>query len=514
MARDPSQKFAVRGKEPEGKIASVKSTAPAGASTPSTKQPVPDPVGSCTGRSPKSSKAKERGEEKKKKTTSSNTVSSSGDPMPVNNTGKENADGVTRNASMSSREQGRNERKAENKTSSNAASLSSANTMTVKQTAGNYIEKEEDLESQEADSALLTSLLHQAWPPLRVEEQDNTFSNRWNDREVAHWGYGLLFLGFLAASIYTLIASYSAENIMFSSEFKVEPFKFPIVTICGNGYSGRTHDIQEYGCDFSIFSHPDNPHDQPQEEDAYKDMECKTKLVSALNESYNFHMIYDGEMDDSVFWKGDCVVYNYEAKQMTHRWGYVSMDIHWDAVLSEPSEDFVYCDGCPPRQSPKDYVLILSDSDPSEPGSSAFGTMWKTIAIPESGITTFVIGLIIQEYTNDVDNVYKVQDLNHIPWASDNHNDPNRTADPTLTFVSIGSSEEGVLHLTKEPPTITVVLGSIWGLFGFITAIFYIFFGPHPKRRNALVGVSNLKASVLKNKEKLQQSLPNLPNLP
>lgn len=112
-------------------------------------------------------------------------------------------------------------------------------------------------------------------------------------------------------------------------------------------------------------------------------------------------------------------------------------------------------------------------------------------------------------------DVYGVSGLSSIPWdvsvAGENST--------TLSMISIIGPEKGVLYMTAQPPKIQVVLGSIWGFFGLITTVFYIFFVPHPNRPNALVRVKDFatlkmaaeaqKDAIMEQKEALQ-AVPGL----
>lgn len=121
-----------------------------------------------------------------------------------------------------------------------------------------------------------TSLVEVAWPPLRVEKYGR------NDRKYAHCLFLFLMLCSLAASIWTIYDAITDNSWL--NEFNIEPYPFPVVTICGDGSVGRHHTILGHECyymDYGFYGH---------------DLiikECESKVVENLE-----------------YFQGPCVVYN------------------------------------------------------------------------------------------------------------------------------------------------------------------------------------------------------------
>jgi len=189
-------------------------------------------------------------------------------------------------------------------------------------------------------------LQKQVWPPLRVEDDANGY-----ERKYAHGLFTVLFLAFLALSGYTLFTSYGEDNIIWSSEFKKENFTFPVVTICGDGHSGRIHEILGHQCEFTMISSLDEDDYVPHEDLL---SECKTKKVGQLRDQ--FDLTYDDATETDtprLAFKGDCVVFNAPAKQKAGEDGMIGMDIYFNAILSNSDSDEQFCDWCSQGQAPK-----------------------------------------------------------------------------------------------------------------------------------------------------------------
>ena len=114
------------------------------------------------------------------------------------------------------------------------------------------------------------------------------------------------------------------------------------------------------------------------------------------------------------------------------------------------------------------------------------------------------MNLAVQDYGRYKNDVYSIENYVHLPWENTNVDGNSSDLTSTFTEVWITSSEAGVMKLTKVQPSISVIAGSLWGLFGLVFTAFYVCFAKDLKRPGVLVRrVRGLKSLTKKDSEEL-----------
>eukprot|EP00985_Skeletonema_marinoi_P023899 scaffold16184_cov139-Skeletonema_marinoi.AAC.2 len=274
-----------------------------------------------------------------------------------------------------------------------------------------------------------------------------------------------------------------------SSKTTKEAFDFPIITICGDDV-GRKHTIISHNCLLYDYLH----HDED-DEDYHEKPTCESFEASNLDEN----IINPDEVT------GPCVVYNSNKALRTDIDGYYEMVVQFNAILSDSEEitgggDDMY--PMPSENYPRAYLLFLSDDDLLSRENTA--GWWTSIPIPEAGKISYTVNLAVQDYGRYKNDVYSIENYVHLPWENTNVDGNSSDLTSTFTEVWISSSEAGVMKLTKVQPSISVIAGSLWGLFGLVFTAFYVCFAKDLKRPGVLVRrVRGLKSLTKKDSEEL-----------
>ena len=302
------------------------------------------------------------------------------------------------------------------------------------------------------------------WPPLRVKDDED----HPNDQSCAHVVFSLLLLIFAAASVYTFWKAYTTQN--WSSSITKEVFKFPVVTICPpEAELEKTIEVGEYNQCHVWDTRLGNP------DKDYDGTPCDVKIAD------------DGVADiEYMGGASPCVVYNPNRSLDTREDGSLSLNIQFDALLSGSQS---WLEGVGTRDYPVNnalipdyFTLFVSDTDVSK-DSSGF---WTYIQIPTSGMIFFNVNVVKQDSTEDSTvDVYTIENFVHFPWKEDDVFQQELTS--SFTEIWMSSSEAGVSHIKLVPVSITVILGSLWGLFGLVFTVFYVCFSKDVKQPRFLV---------------------------
>jgi hypothetical protein len=168
------------------------------------------------------------------------------------------------------------------------------------------------------------------------------------------------------------------------------------------------------------------------------------------------------------------------------------MAIAFDASLSASSAkagDF--CELCQAGQTTREFVVLISEYDPRT--TSPADQNWKPIPIPESGSNVFTVGITKHQADDDEfgpwsNNVYTVQGAVSFPWGPEFENS-------TLSLLTIETAD-GVLIFKEDKPSITVVIGALWGWFGLVGTLFSLCFIAHVKSPNALTRLKDTETII------------------
>lgn len=125
-------------------------------------------------------------------------------------------------------------------------------------------------------------------------------------------------------------------------------------------------------------------------------------------------------------------------------------------------------------EPPPHYYMILSQDDFSE----NYNEKWYFYNYLEtSGLVSFTVDYTQQIWKSyptgkeEIIETYQVSRYQRLPWSETDDDAVNEEVE-----INISPSDRGVLKLEKKVPNVGVLIGSITGLFVFVTIGFNMFF--------------------------------------